>query len=285
MKINTKSLLQVHFAVFLLGFSGLFGKLTTVSIFTLILGRSVFSFLSLGSFLNYQKRSISIDDRKDLYWLFSLGVILAFHWLTFFYSIKLSTVAIGLLTFSTFPIFVTFIEPLFFKEKLLIKNILIAIIAFIGVSFVIPEFNISNTNTVGAIWGIISGLAYAFFSIGNRKMVKKYSSIIVSMYEQLFVVMILAPYYLLITKETVPIKEIFLIALLGIVFTAFAHTLAIDALKYIKVQTSSIIFCLEPFYAIILASLILKETPSLKTLIGGVIILGIVIYSNIINKD
>lgn len=285
MKANIKSLLQVHFAVFLLGFSGLFGKLTTVSIFTLILGRSVFSFLSLGSFLNFQKKSIAIENKKDLYFLFSLGAILALHWLTFFYSIKLSTVAIGLLTFSTFPIFVTFLEPLFFKEKLLLKNIFIAFLAFVGVAFVIPNFDISNSDTVGAFWGIVSGFVYALFAIGNRKVVKKYSSLIVSLYEQLSVVMILAPYYLLIAKETVPFKEVILIALLGIIFTAFAHTLAIEALKNIKAQTSSVIFCLEPFYAIILASILLDEIPSPKTLIGGVIILGTVLFSNFINKD
>lgn len=285
MKANIKSLLQVHFAVFLLGFSGLFGKLTTVSIFTLILGRSVFSFLSLGSFLNFQKKSIAVENKKDLYFLFSLGAILALHWLTFFYSIKLSTVAIGLLTFSTFPIFVTFLEPLFFKEKLLLKNIFIAFLAFVGVAFVIPNFDISNSDTVGAFWGIVSGFVYALFAIGNRKVVKKYSSLIVSLYEQLSVVMILAPYYLLIAKETVPFKEVILIALLGIIFTAFAHTLAIEALKNIKAQTSSVIFCLEPFYAIILASILLDEIPSPKTLIGGVIILGTVLFSNFINKD
>ncbi|WP_300328623.1 DMT family transporter [Fusobacterium sp.] len=285
MKANIKSLLQVHFAVFLLGFSGLFGKLTTVSIFTLILGRSVFSFLSLGSFLNFQKKSIAVENKKDLYFLFSLGAILALHWLTFFYSIKLSTVAIGLLTFSTFPIFVTFLEPLFFKEKLLLKNIFIAFLAFVGVTFVIPNFDISNSDTVGAFWGIVSGFVYALFAIGNRKVVKKYSSLIVSLYEQLSVVMILAPYYLLVAKETVPFREVILIALLGIIFTAFAHTLAIEALKNIKAQTSSVIFCLEPFYAIILASILLDEIPSPKTLIGGVIILGTVLFSNFINKD
>ena len=172
MDTKTKSLLQVHLAVFLLGFSGLFGKLTTVSIFTLILGRSVFSFLSLGGMLNFQRESINIEDRKDLYWLLSLGAILTFHWITFFYSIKLSTVAIGLLTFSTFPIFVTFLEPIFFKEKLHIKDIIIAIIAFSGIFFVVPKFDFTNNMTMGAIWGVISGISYALFSLGNRNMVK-----------------------------------------------------------------------------------------------------------------
>ena len=258
MDTKTKSLFQVHLAVFLLGFSGLFGKLTTVSIFTLILGRSVFSFLSLGGMLNFQRESINIEDRKDLYWLLSLGAILTFHWITFFYSIKLSTVAIGLLTFSTFPIFVTFLEPIFFKEKLHIKDIIIAIIAFSGIFFVVPKFDFADNMTMGAIWGVISGISYALFSLGNRNMVKKYSGSVVSLYEQLTVVMILTPYYLLFNKETAPLKEILLIALLGIVFTALAHTLAISALKHIKAKTSSIIFCLEPLYAIVAASFYFK---------------------------
>lgn len=284
MDTKTKSLLQVHLAVFLLGFSGLFGKLTTVSIFTLILGRSVFSFLSLGGMLNFQRESINIENRKDLYWLLSLGTILTFHWITFFYSIKLSTVAIGLLTFSTFPIFVTFLEPVFFKEKLHMKDIIVALIAFSGIFFVVPKFDFSDNMTMGAIWGVISGISYALFSLGNRNMVKKYSGSVVSLYEQLTVVMILTPYYLLFNKETAPLKEILLIALLGIVFTALAHTLAISALKHIKAKTSSIIFCLEPLYAIIAASFILNEIPSQRTIIGGVIILGAVLYSTLNNK-
>lgn len=284
MNTKTKSLLQIHLAVFLLGFSGLFGKLTTVSIFTLILGRSVFSFLSLGGILNFKRESINIDNRKDLYQLLSLGVILTLHWITFFYSIKLSTVAIGLLTCSTFPVFVTFLEPIFFKEKLYIKDIIIALIAFSGVFFVIPELNFANNMTIGAILGIISGIGYAFFSLGNRSMIKKYSGTVVSLYEQLTVVMILTPYYLLFNKETASLKEILLIALLGVVFTALAHTLAIIALNHISAKTSSIIFCLEPLYSIILASIILNEIPSQRTLIGGVIILGTVLYSTLTSK-
>ena len=201
-----------------------------------------------------------------------------------FYSIKLSTVAIGLLTFSTFPIFVTFLEPIFFKEKLHIKDIIVALVTFSGIFFVVPKFDFADNMTMGAIWGVISGVSYALFSLGNRNMVKKYSGSVVSLYEQLTVVMILTPYYLLFNKETAPLKEILLIALLGIVFTALAHTLAISALKHIKAKTSSIIFCLEPLYAIVAASFILNEVPSQRTIIGGVIILGTVLYSTLTSK-
>ncbi|MFR6714479.1 MAG: EamA family transporter [Dorea longicatena] len=46
------------------------------------------------------------------------GVVMAIHWSSFFQSIQTSSVAIGTITFSTFPLFLTFLEPLLFHEKI-----------------------------------------------------------------------------------------------------------------------------------------------------------------------
>ena len=78
-----------------------------------------------------------------------MGVILAIHWTTFFKSIQVSTVAIGLLTFSTFPVFVTFLEPYFFKEKIKLSDVVIAIVTFLGVMLVIQKFELGNNLTQG----------------------------------------------------------------------------------------------------------------------------------------
>jgi len=97
---------------------------------------------------------------------------LAIHWGTFFQAIQISTVAVGLLAFSTFPIFTTFLEPIFFKEKLRLSNIILAIITLGGVALVIPNFELSNNVTQGALWGIASGFSFSILSILNRKYVK-----------------------------------------------------------------------------------------------------------------
>jgi broad specificity polyphosphatase/5'/3'-nucleotidase SurE len=52
---------------------------------------------------------------------------MAIHWTTFFQSIQVSSVAIGTITFSTFPLFVTFLEPVIYKERLTLQNVLLAI--------------------------------------------------------------------------------------------------------------------------------------------------------------
>jgi drug/metabolite transporter (DMT)-like permease len=77
------------------------------------------------------------------------------------------------------------------------------------------------------------------------------------------------------------LKDILLLLLLGVLFTGVAHSLFIKGLKNIKVRTASIIASLEPVYGIIIAAFLLKEIPTTKTVIGGVLILGCVLYSTI----
>ena len=76
---------------------------------------------------------------------------MALHWFTFLQAIQLSTVAIGTITFSTFPLFVTFLEPLVYHEELRIKNIMIALTMFAGVIITIPEFSLNNQITLGTV--------------------------------------------------------------------------------------------------------------------------------------
>lgn len=134
---KNKSLLQIHFAVLLFGLTGVFGKLITLPSLILVLGRVVSSSVSIFLYMKATKQNMKLTDKKHLLSFILLGFLLAFHWTTFYESIKLSTVAIGLLTFSTFPVFVTFIEPYFFKEKLQVSDIVTAIITFIGIFFVV----------------------------------------------------------------------------------------------------------------------------------------------------
>ncbi|MCX7975063.1 MAG: DMT family transporter, partial [Candidatus Aminicenantes bacterium] len=67
--------------------------------------------------------------------------------------------------------------------------------------------------------------------------------------------------------------DLFRLAFLGIICTAGAHSLFIQGMKKISASTAAIISSLEPVYGIILAYFLLKEVPSFRTLIGGIIIL------------
>lgn len=280
MDIKNKSLMEIHLAVFLFGLSGLFGKFLSLPSIIIVFGRVFFSSIFLLIAMVYFKKEIKLKQQKHYFYLLVMGGILAIHWSTFFKSIQMSTVAIGLLTFSTFPVFVTFLEPYFFREKIKLSDIGIAIVTFLGVILVIPKFEVANDLTQGVLWGIASGFTYAILSMLNRKYVKEYSSSVIAFYEQFVATILLAP-FLFWYKPLFQPKDIVLLILLGTVFTGISHSLFIKGLKNIKTQTAGIISSLEPVYGIIFAVFLLREIPTLREILGGIIILGTVFYSTI----
>ncbi len=266
-------LIEIHAAVLLFGLAGLFGKFLSLPSLVIVFGRTFFAALTLSAILFYSKTQIRTKSVQDFKVLMMLGIILAIHWTTFFYAIQISTVAVGLLTFSTFPVFVTFMEPYFFKEKLRRFDMLTAGSVVIGLILVIPSFDFQNHITQGAFWGTISGFTFAVLSILNRKYVSTYPSMVIVWYQNWIATITLLP-FLLFEDFTIQATDFALLALLGIFCTALAHALFIKSLVHIKTQLASIIACLEPIYGIIFALVLLGEIPALRTILGGCIIIG-----------
>lgn len=266
-------LVEIHVAVLLFGLAGLFGKFLFLSPLVIVFGRTSFAALTLSAILFYSKTQIRTKSIQDFTVLVLLGIILAIHWVTFFHAIQISTVAVGLLTFSTFPVFVTFMEPYFFKENLRRFDMLTAGSVFIGLTLVIPSLDFQNNITQGAFWGTISGFTFAVLSILNRKYVGTYPSMVIVCYQNWMATLILFPFLFFEDLSLQPI-DFLLLAVLGIFCTALAHVLFIKSLVHIKTQLASITACLEPVYGIIFAFVLLGEMPALRTILGGCIILG-----------
>lgn len=276
MKFAQKYLLQIHIAVLLFGAAGLFIKFTAFTPLFITFGRVLFAAISLAIVLLTKKMPFRLKSFKNYLKLFVPGVLLAFHWFCFFKSISLSTVAIGLITYSTFPVFVIFIEPILFKEKLHLSSLFFALVALAGVFLMVPQFDISNNISKAVIYGILSAVSFAFLAIYNRKLVQDFNAIEIAFFQNLAAFICLLP----IAAISFPIisdKDILLLALLGIVFTGLAHSLFISGMQKIKARTASIIATLEPVYGILLAFFLLKETPEMRVLLGGILILSVVI--------
>ncbi len=280
MTVKSHGVLEIHIAVLLFGLSGLFGKFLTLSPLVIVFGRTFFASLTLGLIIFYSKTQLRAKSGKDMMVLILLGAILAVHWITFFHSIQISTVAVGLLSFSTFPLFVTFMEPYFFKEKLLFFDILMAGSVLLGLFLIVPSFDFQNNVTQGVFWGIISGFTFAVLSILNRQYVNTYPSIVIVCYQNWIASIILLP-FLFIEDLALQPTDYVLLAILGIFCTAFAHVLFIKSLVHIRAQLASITACLEPVYGIFFAFVLLGEVPVIRTIVGGCIILGTITLSTI----
>ena len=282
--MKNKEIISLHLAVMLFGLAGVIGKFVTVPAILITLGRVFFSSLFLLILMLVKKKQLKLASKKDYGIIAVAGVIMAIHWFTFLQAIQLSTVAIGTITFSTFPLFVTFLEPLIYHEKLKLKNVIIACIMFIGVLITIPEFSLGNQMTIGIIVGLIGSLSYAILCLMNRYFSNQYSGQMICLYEQGVATIVLLP-SLLFVKATITSVDLTAIIFLGIVCTAIAHSIYVSSLKKVKVQTAGIISGMESVYSIIFALVLLHEVPGVRELLGGLVILGVAIYSSIINNE
>lgn len=267
-------------AVFLFGFAGLFGKFLSCSPLIIVLGRTFFASITLFVFARFFSKTVLFGfGKKEILFFILQGILLAVHWWSFFLSIQISSVAVGLVTFSSFPLFVTFLEPLFFKEKLKTMDILVAGAVFTGILLVIPDFNFSNNITKGGFFGIVSGFTFAILSLVNRRNARTCDPIAVAFYQNLFAAVFLAFPILILQIAPPQLWDLPNLIFLGVVCTALAHTLFIKSLIGIRAQTAAVTAGLEPVYGIIFAFFMLNEIPEIRTLIGGMIIISTSIFA------
>jgi len=293
-------MLKIHLAVFLFGFAGLFGKFLSCSPFIIVLGRTFFAAIALFVYAKMFSRTPLFNlDRTSFLSLILQGILLACHWVTFFLAIQISSVAVGLVTFSSFPLFVTFMEPVFFKEPLKKRDIATAITVFAGILLVIPDVNFSNNITLGGFYGVLSGLTFAVLALVNRKNAMVSDPIAVAFYQNLFAALFLILPILILPVLVFPglvlpglaikprapdLSDLPLLILLGVIFTAMAHTFFIQSLTKIRAQTASVIAGLEPVYGIVFAFFLLNEIPRVRTLAGGLVIIGATIAAGIFSR-
>ncbi len=273
---RTGSLIEIHAAVAFFGLAGLFGKWLALSPLLIVLGRVVFASLALGLLLAAKRISVRVEPRGDRALFLVQGLLLAAHWAAFFQAVQVSTVAVGLLSYSSFPLFTAFLEPTFLRRRLEPRNIFLAGVCLAGVFLIVPRFTWTDSTFRGVLWGVFSGLTFSVLSIINRMLTARHPSVLIAFGQDLVAALALLPFAFLLRPAWTG-RDIALLAVLGIVCTAGAHTLFIQGLRRISAQAASIVSSLEPVYGIVLAFIFLKEVPVPRTIVGGAVILGAVI--------
>src|SRR5207249_4149971 len=92
--------------VLLFGFAGLFGKWLDLPPIFIVLGRTIVAAIALAALRVIRHDARPAFDPR----LVATGATLALHWVAFFTAIQVASVAIGLLGFASFPLFVLVLE-------------------------------------------------------------------------------------------------------------------------------------------------------------------------------
>jgi len=269
-----RGLVSANVAVLLFGLAGVLGKLSLLPAPLIVFGRAFFAGLVLLAVCWFRHISLRPKRSRDGYLLVGQGVLLALHWTAFFQAINVSNVAIGLLSFSSFPLFTAMLEPLLLRQHPSRIQIVAAMLILPGIYLLVPSFTLQNQTTLGVMWGVLSGASFALLSVTNRWLGRTYSSLMISLYQDSTAAIVLLPvFFFTATGSFWTPHALFILLILGVVCTALAHTLFIASMRDITAQTASLLASLEPVWGIIFGIVLLGAIPSARTLLGGAIII------------
>lgn len=275
-------LLQIHFAVVLAGAVGLIARVLDLSPVALTAGRTAFAAGALLITALIVRTPLRTPKKRDMAVLALSGIFLAIHWSCFFQAIAVSSIAIALVATASFPLFMTFLEPLCFHERLRKTDIAMGVMTCAGLVLVAPAFDISNHMTQGLLWGVAAAIAYTPITLINRSYGNQ-PAIRVTFYQQTTAALITLPFAFGALASTTWM-QIGGLAILGLIFTALAQGLVAASQRFIRGQTVGVLYGLEPVYGILLAWLLLNEAPGWRTLMGGVLVCGSSAWASFIRR-
>lgn len=272
-----RSLIYLSMSILLGGFVGLFPKWISLSPGSIVFIRSVIAAVAIAILL-FALRSVLVwPDFKTSLLIMLLGALLGLHWVSYFHSIQISTVAVSMISLFTYPVMIVFLEPLIFRSALEVVDVVLALIVFFGIMILVPELNFSNQVTLGVCWGLLSALLFSLRTIFSRKYVQDYSGSIIMFFQFCAAGFVTLPLFIL-SEEPILREDWVLLLILGVFFTAFAHTLIIMSLKLLKAKSIGIISASQPIIGILAAAVLLHEIPSTRTVVGGLIVITAAVF-------
>ncbi|WP_307426017.1 DMT family transporter [Chryseobacterium sp. MDT2-18] len=267
--------------VFLWGFTAILGKLISANAQVLTFYRMLFAALFLFIFIRFFKKESIKISKKLFIQLSVIGGFMAFHWLCFFHSIKVSNVSIALSCLSLSTLFASILEPVIFKRKIDISEVIMGVVIVICMGLIFKtEFQYKE----GIFYGILTALFGTIFSVFNGKIFGKTSSGNIIFYEIFSGFLILTAFFLLTGQifhlNEISTHDLTLVIILASIFTAFPMLESVNLMKYISPFTLILTVNLEPVYGIILAFFIFGESEEMSPIFYGaslIMILAIIV--------
>lgn len=273
--------LRMHLAIFLWGFTGILGKLIELNEGMLVWYRMLISAVCI-FFILFYRRSLPKLPLKKWLQISGIGILVMLHWLTFYGSIKASSISIAMICLSSIAMFASILEPLANKQRFDYVEILFSCLAIAGIS----SIYFSDVNaSLGVILGVVSSLLSAIFSILNRKIASNHEPLTISFIELSagwFMLTLLLPVYFTFipTQKVIPdLSDSFYLMVLSLVCTVLTWILSLQALQKVSAYTMALALNLEPVYGIILAVLFADEGKIINSgfIVGAITILITVI--------
>lgn len=282
-KENTaKGLMAI--AMFIFGTLAPFVRNINVSSGELALYRAVLAAVLLGTFLLITKQKIAIRNiKKELLLLLLSGAAMGANWILLFEAYRYTTVSVATLSYYFAPVIVMVVCPLLFKEKLTGKQILCFVMSTVGLVLITGTAGGGKQDLVGIAFGLGAAVLYATVMLLN-KFIKGVTDIHRTFIQFLAAVLVLIPYVTFTSGFALGelnSKGWICLFVVGLIHTGITYCMYFSALKELSGQKVAILSYIDPMVAVLVSVLWLKEGISVSQVVGGVLILGFTLWSEL----
>ncbi|MFL9844283.1 DMT family transporter [Flavobacterium rhizosphaerae] len=302
-----KNYLQLHFIVFIWGFTAVLGKLITLEALPLVWYRMLIAVLLVFGYAKIRHISLKYNTKTLISFILS-GLVIALHWFTFFLAIKVSNVSVTLACLSCGAFFASLFESVFYGRKVIGYELVLGLIVALALGTILygrqlifgddtplfaedPSGHKPNI-VLGVIIALISCALSAFFAIINGRLAKLYNPVAITFYELAGGVFFISVYLFFngsFSKSFFALRwsDIMWLFLLGSACTAYAQIAAVKVMKFISPYTMMLTINLEPVYGIAIALFVFKDSEAMgpSFYIGAFVILCTVIINGILKNN
>lgn len=270
-----RSYIELHIAVLLAGFTGIFGRLVTLNAVLISWYRMMLAGIILILLALLSKQKFNIPLKRQIQ-IGAVGSVLAIHWVFFYGSIKYANISVGVVCFALSSFFTAVLDPLLSKRRIAIQEVLLSGISVLGIGLI---FGLDSTYRLGIVLGMVSSVFSAIYTILNKKLAEQYSGKTIQLYQMTWGFLgfsLLMPLFVFVFKvdRYLPtLKDLFWLLVLVVFCTVLMYVFILNALKKISAFTVSLSFNLEPLYTIFLAIIIYHENHELSLAFYGGLLL------------
>ena len=286
---NTKSLVHLHFLIFLWGFTSILGALIDLDSMPIVWYRmTIASALIAVYFLLFSPKSFQLHKGALKYYMLG-GLLISVHWVLFFYAIKISSISLTLSILSSASLMTSILEPLIYKRPFRLYEIFFGLFVIFGLYLI---FGVQKENLEGIVVALICTLLSVLFSLLNGKLIQHYPANNISFYQLLTGAIVISLAILFNVENPASLIQLswddwLWLLLLSSVCTAYATIGSVVILKHVTPFTMMLSLNLEPVYGILFSLWIFGEQELMSTqfYIGVLIILGGVVGNGIYKRQ
>ncbi|MGQ1786501.1 DMT family transporter [Saccharicrinis sp. GN24d3] len=276
---HLRNILELNIAIVFMSTSGALARYIELPVPVMIASRALLGGVFIYLFCRWKKFDLKIR-KQDRGVLVLSGVLMGLHWVTYFYSLVLSSVAMGMISLFTFPVITSLLEPLILKKRFQNAQILLGLMTLVGVYFLVPEFDLKNDYFKALCVGVLSAVFYSLRNIITKSKVQSYNGSVVMMYQLIVIAVVFSPVFL-ICKDFNLADQLPGILLLSLLTTAIGHTLFLYSLKNFSVTSISLMSSSQLLYGVLIGIIFLSEYPRSSSIIGGIIIFATVVLESL----